>query len=114
MESKIRSYTANYLKLIDKFYYKVLSIEKSSTIRMGYVFFINEVLTLKFETKPDLLVKITKLDYSKKLINLTDKDAIMDGFENLHELNAELFKFYPDINPDTQFTIVYFNLIKKE
>ncbi len=112
MNEKPRRYTTNNLRLIDKFYYMILSKTKISTIRQGYVFFVNEILTLKFGSIPDLNVKITKLDYSKCLKDINDDDAKKDGFANLDELKRELVKFYPNIDEANQFTIVYFDLIE--
>lgn len=112
MKDNTRRYTANNLRLIDKFYSMVISKTKTSTIRLGYVFFVNEILTLKFSSQPDLNVRIAKIDYSKCLKDIKDEDAKKDGFENFKELYTELIKFYPNIDKNTQFTIVHFDIIE--
>jgi hypothetical protein len=88
----------------------IINGRKTSTVRMGFVFFTNERVKFKFRSHPDLFVLIKKIDYSKSLQDLTDEDAEIDGFENLQKLKNTLLEFYPDINEKTQLTIVHFEI----
>lgn len=108
----IRRYTANNLKLIDKFHSLILKKIKTSTIRLGYVFFINEIIEIKFQAEQDIKVRLLSVDYSKCLKDLTDIDAQKDGFNDVNELKEELLLFYNAIDDNTQFTIVNFKLIE--
>lgn len=110
---KVRRYTADHLKLVDKFHDLVSEGKKTSTIRLGFVFINNESLTLTFVQKPELTIKILKIDYSKCLKDITDSDAVKDGFENSESLKNELLKFYPNITDDSQVTIFYFRVWEK-
>jgi hypothetical protein len=105
-----RKYTANDLNLSDQFYASILNKTKTSTIRLGFVFFVNEILPLKFEKKPDVIIKIKHIDYDRCLKDLKEEDAITDGFNNLSELKNALLNFYPDIDENSEFTIVHFEI----
>ena len=106
-----RKYTASSLKLLDKFYDAVIEGSKISTIRMGFVFVNDEKITFKFNSKPEIRVKVLKIDYSKKLRDLDKKNAVKDGFDSISNLTNELIKFYPNLNGDSQLTIFEFEVI---
>lgn len=110
MSDNTRRYTASDLRLVDQFYPLILNKTKTSTIRLGYVFFVKKTLTFKFENKPDLIVKIKCINYNNCLKDLNEKDANNDGFNNLTELKTALLKFYPNCNENSQFTIVHFEI----
>ena len=107
-EENTRRYTTDNLKMVDKFYSAVLNNLKTSTIRLGYVFFTDEKLTLSFQNKPDIIVKINRINYSKSFKDLNEEDAITDGFTNLVELKTKLLNFYPNIKENSQLTIISF------
>jgi len=110
MSNNTRKYTASELNLKDQFHERILNKTKTSSIRLGDVFFVSELLPLKFETKPDVIVKIRGVIYNKFLKELNEEDAITDGFTNLSELRTALLKFYPESDENTPFTILHFEL----
>ena len=110
MSDSTRKYTASELNLKDEFYDSILNRTKTSTIRLGDVFFPNQLLPLKFETKPEVIVKVRGVIYNKFLKDLNEADAITDGFTNLTDLKTALLQFYPNSNANTQFTILHFEL----
>ena len=75
-----RKYTASHLNLVDKSHEGILNKSKTSTIRLGQVFFVDKILPLKFEDKPDIMVKIKAINYNKPLKDLSEEDATIDGF----------------------------------
>lgn len=105
-----RKYVAKDIRLSDRFHTLVVDGKKRSTIRLGLVFFNDNIISLKFG-RSELLAKILKIDYSKSFADLNEEDAIKDGFLNLQTLHAELLHFYPAISGADQVTIVHFQLV---
>ncbi len=88
-----------------KYLDKLLTGEKTSTIRLGmYVPKYDEVI-IHSGGKPICIAKITKVTY-KKIKDLTDEDAVKDGFGNLKTLLNELKKIYGGIRPEEMVTII--------
>ncbi|WP_456422092.1 ASCH domain-containing protein [Thermococcus sp.] len=56
-------------------------------------------------------VKITKVE-RKKVKELTNEDARLDGFSNVRELLRELNKIYGDLYGDDEVTIIGFEVVK--
>ncbi len=108
---KTRKYITSELNLVDQFYQSVLNKSKTSTIRLGYVFFESESLMLNFKNNPPLTVKLKSVNYSKCLKDLDEKDAVFDGFSTLVELKTALYKFYPNCADNSVLTVVHFELI---
>lgn len=106
---EMKKYTAKKLRLVDRFFDLVVTKKKISTIRYGLVFFEDIALPLE-SNKSNITVEITKIDYSKTYIDLTDEDAKNDGFMNLNELKDELNKFYKNLVDTDRITIIYFKL----
>ena len=88
-----------------KYLDKLLTGEKKSTIRLGmYVPKYHEVI-IHSGGKPICIAKITRVTY-KKIKDLTDEDAVRDGFGNLKALLNELKKIYGSIRPEEIVTII--------
>jgi cytidine deaminase len=64
-----------------------------------------------FELDEDLVLQgvVTQV-VSKRVDELTDQDAIADGFRDLEELHDRLRYHYPDIAPTDEIAIVQFRL----
>jgi hypothetical protein len=105
----VRRYTASQFKLIDRFFELVLSGEKTSTIRYGFVFVTNELLPLCSGARR-LFIRILKIDYTKTFASLRDEDAVSDGFQSVEQLRSELLRFYPHIQPEDPVTIFHFEV----
>ena len=89
---KIRvKFIGRHLMVKGKYVEKILSGEKKATIRLG----------------------IVKPKYHKRVRDLTDNDALKDGFSSRKELLKELRKNYDELNPDDYVTIIEFEVIKK-
>lgn len=100
------------LKFDGKYKDLLLSGKKSATIRVG-----------KVNLKPgdEVLVhsggyvlgkaRIKRVE-KKRVSELTDEDAIMDGFKNKEELLDALKEHYKNIKPDTEVTVIEFEFTK--
>lgn len=86
--------------------------EKITTIRRGIVVPIYDRVYLHSKGKVIGEVEIESTKYVK-VRDLTDKDALLDGFKNKRELMENLRKFYPDINEEDWVTILRFKLVRK-
>ncbi|MFE2260489.1 ASCH domain-containing protein [Streptomyces griseosporeus] len=64
-----------------------------------------------FELDEDLVLQgvVTQV-VSKRVDELTDQDAVADGFRDLEELHDRLRYHYPDIAPTDEIAIVQFRL----
>lgn len=105
--AQIKKYVAKRIKLLDPFLDLVIQSKKTSTIRYGLVFVTDNYIPL-VSSKRTVMVKITKIDYSKKYGDLDEKNAQQDGFSALSELKTQLERFYPNISADDPITIIYF------
>jgi len=90
----------------------VLEGKKKSTIRLGKVqvnskeFFIN--------SGGKIIAKAVVRDVIyKRVKELTDEDARLDGFRNKEELVRELRKHYRDLKEDDLVTIIVFDVVEK-
>lgn len=101
------------LNLADQYHELVLNGTKTSTIRLGQVTFIDANLTLNFENKSTIQVKIQEVIHGKCLKDLTEEDAEKDGFGSQSNLKEALLMFYPIIEEDSEVTIVCFKLTKQ-
>ncbi|NJE00873.1 ASCH domain-containing protein [Thermococcus sp. JdF3] len=57
-------------------------------------------------------VKITKVE-KKKVKELTNEDARLDGFSDVRELVRELGKIYGELHGDDEVTIIGFEVVKR-
>jgi hypothetical protein len=95
----VRKVRASSLKLVDSFIDLVLSGVKTTTIRQGIVFIDGNTIPLISESRT-IWVKILRVDHTKTLGDLTEADAILDGFESLVDLQRQLEKFYGEIGQE--------------
>ncbi len=88
----------------------ILSGRKKSTIRLGRIVGdSNETIYLHCEEK--LIAKArVKAVTCKKLKDLTDEDALKDGFKKLPDLLMALKKYYGKLNPEKEVTIIEFKV----
>ncbi|OYT52428.1 MAG: ASCH domain-containing protein [Desulfurococcales archaeon ex4484_217_2] len=95
-----------------KYVEKILSGEKKATIRLGIVKPKYDEIFIHGGGRPVALARIVKVSH-KKVRDLTDNDALKDGFSSRKELLKELRKNYDKLNPDDYVTIIEFEVIKK-
>ncbi|HIQ03797.1 MAG TPA: ASCH domain-containing protein [Desulfurococcales archaeon] len=90
----------------------MLSGVKKATIRIGKVKLKYNEMIVHGGGRPIALIKIKSVKY-KRVKELTDMDAKLDGFRSKEELVKELKKVYEDIKDDDWVTIIEFEIIKK-
>jgi hypothetical protein len=90
----------------------VLRGVKRTTIRLGRVKPKYSEVILHGGGRPVAKVKIKKVTY-KKVKELTDADAIKDGFKSLTELLRALKETYGNVRDDDYVTIIEFEVVKK-
>ncbi|MGC9111818.1 ASCH domain-containing protein [Acidilobus sp.] len=93
-----------YLKLI-------LSGRKTSTIRLGNLQVRGRYLKVVTSGRPVAVVRVEEVIH-KKVKDLTDEDAELDGFSGLAELFRELRSIYGDFMLDDDITIIRFSLVR--
>lgn len=107
-----RLWLGKHLMLKRPFIEKILSGEKAATIRLGRV----EVLSREFyiHSGGKIVAKalVEGVEY-KRVKDLTDADAKVDGFSSVHELKNALKKFYPEIKEHDWVTIIRFRILEK-
>jgi len=90
----------------------MLSGVKKATIRIGKVKLKYNEMIVHGGGRPIALIKIKSVKY-KKVKELTDEDAKLDGFKSKRELINELRKVYENIRDDDWVTIIEFEIVKK-
>ncbi|MGC9210090.1 MAG: ASCH domain-containing protein [Acidilobus sp.] len=100
------------LKFKKRYLEKVLEGRKRSTIRLGRVVVRDRIVTIVGDGRPVALARIDEVIY-KKVKDLTDEDARLDGFKGLAELFRELRKIYGDFTLEDDITILRFTLLKR-
>lgn len=93
---------------------RLLSGEKTQTIRCIYIPFYekNETVLLKFKGDPILEAKITEY-YPKKLKEITKEEAIRDGFKNRDECIKGLKEINRIKSAEHYCFIIRFEIIRK-
>ncbi|MEM1627952.1 MAG: ASCH domain-containing protein [Desulfurococcaceae archaeon] len=91
---------------------KVLKGIKKATIRRGIVKPKYEEVIVHAGGKPIAKIKITRM-YFKKVKDLGDYEAKLEGYSTKDELINELKKVYKDIHDDEYMTIIEFEVIQR-
>lgn len=89
----------------------ILSGRKKATIRLGIVKLRYKELIVHGGGRPIAKVRVTNVRY-KRVVELTDEDAKLDGFKNKEELLEALRKAYGEIKPNDYVTIIEFEVIQ--
>ncbi len=105
-------FIGRHLMVKGRYVEKILSGEKKATIRLGIVKPKYDEVFIHGGGRPVALAKIVRV-YHKKISDLTDNDALKDGFSSKKELLKELKRNYDKLNPDDYVTIIEFEVIKK-
>jgi len=101
-----------HLTIKSEYLSAIMRGEKITTIRRGIVVPLYDRVYLHSGGKIVGEVEIESTRYLR-VKNLTNKDALLDGFKSKRELIAHLRKYYPDLNDDDWITILKFRLIKR-
>jgi len=95
-----------------KYIEDLLSGKKRATIRKGIVVPKYKEMIVHGGGRPVAKIRINRV-YYKKLKDLSDSDAIKDGFRNKSELLKALETVYPGIKPDDWVTIIEFDVVQR-
>ncbi len=109
---KIRRELGKYLSFKRDYLNSVLSGRKKTTIRWGIVTPRSSKVYLECNGKIYGELHIESTEYVK-FSDLTDRDAIRDGFNSLEDLKDALRNIYVNLRGDDWVTIIHFRLVEK-
>jgi hypothetical protein len=109
---KKKWFLGRHLMLKQKYADKLLEGKKKATIRLGVVRVKYPELIVHSGGKPIAKVKVKSIKI-KKVKELTDDDAIKDGFSTRDELLDELRHVYGRFSPDDPVTIIEFEEVER-
>ena len=89
----------------------ILEGRKRATIRLGVVRLRYPELIVHGGGRPVAKIRVTRVVY-KKVSELTDEDAVKDGFRSREELIRALERTYGEVKPDDYVTIIEFDVIQ--
>ncbi len=97
-----------------EYVFDILEGKKVTTVRRGIKSYpVGKIVELTVSnSKPFALAKVKKV-VVKRVKELSDEDAVRDGFRNRDELLAALRRIYGDIKGDEFVTVVHFEVVKK-
>lgn len=95
-----------------KYVEDILSGRKTATIRRGIVKPKYKEIIVHGAGRPVAKISVERV-YYKRVYELTDEDAVKDGFSCREELMKELRKVYPDIKDDEWVTIIEFKVTQR-
>ncbi len=104
-------FLGRHIMVKGKYVEAILSGRKRATIRVGIVKPKYNELIIHGGGKPVAKVRITNIVY-KKVRDLTDHDAKLDGFNSREELLRELERVYGFVKPEDNVTIIEFEVIQ--
>ena len=90
----------------------ILSGEKRATIRLGIIKPRYEEVMLHGGGKPVAIVRIEEVIH-KRVSELTDEDAKLDGFNSRSELIKALRRVYERVTPRDHVTILKFKVVRR-
>ena len=106
MEKRILDFDDVYVR-------KILEGKKVTTIRKGIRDFkVGEKILITSQDRIYAEAEITEIR-RLKVSDLTDEDALKDGFSSKEELLKALKKYYSSIRPSDTVTIIGFKILKK-
>ena len=105
-------YLGRHLMVKGKYVDAIVGGFKKTTIRLGVVKPRYREVIIHGGGKPVAKAAIVSVRY-KKLRELTEEDALKDGFKTLEELMRELEDAYGRLNPDDTVTIIEFKITER-
>jgi len=107
-----RIFLRRHLMVRGEFVKPLLEGVKKATIRLGIVVPKYDEVIVHGGGRPIAKAKITEVVY-KKVSELTDSDAVLDGFSSREELIEALKKVYGRMSSDDIVTIIKFEVIQR-
>lgn len=101
-----------HLMVRGEFVKPILEGVKKATIRLGIVVPKYDEIIIHGGGRPIAKARITEIIH-KKVSELTDSDAALDGFSSREELIEALKKVYGRVSPDDVVTIIKFEVIQR-
>lgn len=98
-------YLGRHIMLKGEYADKLLAGSKSATIRLGIVRPKYDEVVIHGKGRPLAKARITRVEY-KRVRELTDTDAKLDGFDSREELLEALRKVYGTVRPEDYVTII--------
>lgn len=80
---------------------------KRCTIRLGTASVATDEIVMT-DGRNSVSVRILKIDSSRRFSDLTDQDAIDEGFRNKEELWKDLRQYYPRATDNDPVTVIHF------
>jgi hypothetical protein len=84
--------------------------KKRCTVRLGTASVAGSEIVMT-DGRTSVPVRILNVDTSRHLSELTDQDAIDEGFENKEELWKDLRHFYPRATDNDSVTVIHFECL---
>ncbi|MFP3081196.1 MAG: ASCH domain-containing protein [Acidilobus sp.] len=100
------------LKFKKRYLQLIIEGRKRSTIRLGRLVLRDRLLTIVGDRGPIALARVDEVIY-KKVRELTDEDARVDGFRGLIDLFRELRRIYGDFGLEDDVTIIRFTVLRR-
>jgi len=100
------------LKFKKRYLQLIIEGRKRSTIRLGRLVLRDRLLTIVGDGGPIALARVDEVIY-KKVRELTDEDARVDGFRGLIDLFRELRRIYGDFSLEDDVTIIKFTVLRR-
>ncbi|AEA46390.1 ASCH domain-containing protein [Archaeoglobus veneficus] len=89
----------------------ILEGKKRTTVRKGIKSYpVGKVVYLTANNEPFARARVVKA-VIKRVRELTDEDAIKDGFDSVEELIKALKRIYGSLRDDEFVTVVHFELV---
>ena len=111
-KKKKTQFLGRHIMLKKEYGEKLLEGKKKTTIRMGIVRPKYKELIVHSGGRPIAKVKVVDLKV-KKVKELDDSDARLDGFNNRRELLEALRKAYGRIHPEEPVTVIYLDIVQR-
>lgn len=105
-------YLGRHLMVKGEYVDLILSGKKKATMRLGLVKPRYNEMILHGGGKPIAKIRITNVRY-KRIKELDERDAKIDGFKNVDDLLKHLKKAYGDVKPDDIVTIIEFDVLQR-
>ncbi len=105
-------YLGRHLMVKGEYIDLILSGKKKATIRLGLVKPKYNEMILHGGGRPIAKIKVTNVRY-KRVKELDERDAKIDGFKSVDDLLRHLKKAYGDVKPDDIVTIIEFDVVQR-
>ncbi len=104
MEQKRINFDSEYVDAI-------INGKKVTTIRKGIKRYpVGRIVDLTVDNRPFARARVDKV-VVKRIKELTDNDALLDGFDNRDELIRALKKIYGNVREEEFVTVVHFTVV---